>query len=76
MDRGIAVSFLDLGASWGRWSAASPGRCPRRKDPVPIVQEPGWTPGLVWTSAKNLAHGTGKISKFGHILLLELLDPT
>jgi hypothetical protein len=23
------------------------------KDPVPIVQEAGWGPGLVWTSAKN-----------------------
>ena len=26
-----------------------------RKDPVPIVQEAGWAPGLVWTGAKNLA---------------------
>jgi hypothetical protein len=25
------------------------------KDPVPIVQEAGWTPGPVWTCAKNLA---------------------
>jgi hypothetical protein len=25
------------------------------KDPVPIVQEPGWAPGLVWTGAENLA---------------------
>ena len=24
------------------------------KDPVPIVQEAGWTPGLVWTGAENL----------------------
>jgi len=26
-----------------------------RKDPVPIVQEAGWAPGLVWTGAENLA---------------------
>ena len=25
------------------------------KDPVPIVQEAGWAPGPVWTSAENLA---------------------
>jgi len=25
-----------------------------RKDPVAIVQEAGWAPGLVWTSAENL----------------------
>jgi hypothetical protein len=24
------------------------------KDPVPIVQESGWAPGLVWTGAENL----------------------
>jgi len=26
-----------------------------RKDPVPIVQETGWAPGLVWTGAEYLA---------------------
>ena len=26
-----------------------------RKDPVPIVQEAGWAPVLVWTGAENLA---------------------
>ena len=30
--------------------AASP-----RKDPVLLVQEAGWAPGLVWTGAENLA---------------------
>ena len=28
---------------------------PRKSDPVPIVQEAGWTPGPVWTGAENLA---------------------
>ena len=31
-------------------AASTPG-----KEPVPIVQEAGWTPGPVWTSAENLA---------------------
>jgi len=25
------------------------------QDPVPTVQEAGWTPGLVWVGAKNVA---------------------
>ena len=28
------------------------------KDPVPTVQEAGWTPGPIWTGAKNLAPTT------------------
>jgi hypothetical protein len=28
---------------------------PQGRDPVPIVQEAGWTPGPVWTGAENLA---------------------
>ena len=28
--------------------------CPG-KDPIPIIQEAGWAPGLVWTGAENLA---------------------
>ena len=28
---------------------------PRELDPVTIVQEAGWAPGLVWTGAENLA---------------------
>ena len=27
----------------------------RERDPVPIVQEVGWTSGLVWMAAENLA---------------------
>jgi len=26
-----------------------------RKDPIPIVQEAGWAPGLVWIGVENLA---------------------
>jgi hypothetical protein len=32
------------------------GALPPRNEPVPIPQEPGWTPGLVWMGAENLAH--------------------
>jgi hypothetical protein len=28
---------------------------PRERDPVPIVPENGWIPGIVWTGAENLA---------------------
>ena len=28
---------------------------PRERNPVPIVQDAGWTPGPVWTRAENLA---------------------
>ena len=30
-----------------------PGLLPPRNDPVPIVEEAGWTPGPVWTGAEN-----------------------
>jgi hypothetical protein len=32
------------------WPLFTPG-----KDPVPIVQEAGWAPGLVWTGTENLS---------------------
>ena len=38
------------GVSVTPWPLFTPG-----KDPVPIVQEAGWAPGLVWTGAENLA---------------------
>ena len=28
---------------------------PQERDPVPIVQEAGWDPELLWTAAENLA---------------------
>jgi hypothetical protein len=39
----------------GGWSTPRPGRYTPGKDPVPSVQEAGWTPGPVWTGAENLA---------------------
>jgi hypothetical protein len=38
------------------WSAARPGPYfTPGKDPVPIAQEAGWAPRMVWTGAENLA---------------------
>ena len=54
--RSIALPFHDHGTrrGWGvsvtPWPLFTPG-----KDPVPIVQEAEWAPGLVWTCAENLA---------------------
>ena len=54
--RGIPLLFLDHGIRRGSgvsvtpWPLFTPG-----KDPLPIVQEAGWTPGPIWTGAENLA---------------------
>ena len=34
----------------------APAALPVGKDPVPIVQEAGWAPGLVWTGAESRPH--------------------
>jgi hypothetical protein len=53
---GISQLFLNLGTRRGcvvsikPKAAFTPG-----KDPVPIVQEAGWTQELVWIGAENLA---------------------
>ena len=54
--RGIALPFLDHDTrrGWGVSVTPRPFFTPG-KDPVPIVQEAGWTPGPVWTGAENLA---------------------
>ena len=54
--RGIALLFLDHGTrrGWGFSVTSGPIFTPK-KDPVPIVQEAGWSPGPVWTGAENLA---------------------
>ena len=48
-------SFFNLIAVWDGWLTSSPGRLTPGKDPVPIAQEAGWSPGSVWTGAENLA---------------------
>ena len=54
--RGLALPFLDHGTriGWGVRVTPRPLFTPR-KDPVPTVQEAGWTPGPVLTGAENLA---------------------
>jgi hypothetical protein len=54
--RGIALPFLDHGTrrGWGVSVTPRPLFTPR-KDSVPIVQEAGWAPGLVWIGAENPA---------------------
>jgi hypothetical protein len=54
--RGIALFYFQTSAlEGGEGSASRPGRFTPGKDPVPIVQEAGWSPGPVWTGAENLA---------------------
>ena len=53
--RGIALPFHDHGTRRGRGVSVMPRPLfTPGKDPVPIVQEAGWAPGLVWTGAENL----------------------
>ena len=40
------------------------------KDPVPVVQEAGWAPGPVWTSAENIAPTGIRNMERGHTKLL------
>jgi hypothetical protein len=58
--RGIAVLFNDHGTrrGWGVSVTPRPLFTPG-KDPVPVVQEVGWSPGPVWTGAENLAPPPG-----------------
>jgi hypothetical protein len=46
-----SYSFLTSALDGGEWSASRPGRVlpPGKGPPVPIVQEAGWAPELVWT---------------------------
>jgi len=57
MGRGIALLFHDRGTR--RWRVVSSTPWPHftpGKDPVPILQEAGWTPGPVWTAWKSRPH--------------------
>jgi hypothetical protein len=57
--RGIALLFSDLDTrrGWGVSVTPRPLSTPVN-DPIPIVQEAGWTPGPVWTGAE-ISHPTG-----------------
>jgi len=58
--RGKALLCHDMALEGGEGSASRPGHSlPPGKDPVPIVQEAGWAPGPIWTSAENLASPPG-----------------
>ena len=49
-------SSLNLGTlDGGAWPTPRPGRLYPGKDPVPIVQEAGWTSEPVWIGAENFA---------------------
>jgi hypothetical protein len=54
--RNFGVGLNPQTPPWVRqWPAPCPGCFTPGKDPVPIVQEVGWAPELVWTCAKNLS---------------------
>ena len=55
--RGIALLFHDRGTrrGWVVSSTPQPHFTPG-KEPVPILQEAGWTPGPVWTGGKSRPH--------------------
>ena len=48
---------MTMALEGGEWSAARPGLLYPGKDPVPIVQEVGLTPGPVWTGGKSRPTG-------------------
>ena len=53
--RGIALPFHEDGTiKEVRVKCHAPAALYPGKDPVPIVQEAGWTPGPIWTGAENL----------------------
>ena len=55
--RGVALLFHDRGTRRG-WVVSSTPRphFTPGKDPVPILREPGWAPGPVWTGGKSRTH--------------------
>ena len=54
--RGTALLSFNLGARCGWVVKATPRPLyPRGRDPVPVIQEDGWTTEPVWTGAENLA---------------------
>ena len=55
--RGIALLFHDRGTRRGCVVSSTPRpHFTPGKDPVPILQEAGWTPGPVWKGGKSRPH--------------------
>jgi len=55
--RGIALLFHDRGTRRGRVVSSTPRpHFTPGKEPVPILQEAVWAPGLVWTCGKSRPH--------------------
>ena len=49
-------SFFNLGARWGWVVNATPlPLYPRERNPVPIIQDAGWSSGPIWIGAEKLA---------------------
>jgi len=48
---------------------------PWERDPIPIVQEAGWSPGLVWMSAENLTQILSTGAKITHSLTPRRYNP-
>ena len=55
VDRGIALLFHDRGTRRG-WVVSSARPPAPGKDPVPIVQEAGWTSQSLWMGGKSRSH--------------------
>jgi len=54
---GIALLFHNRGTRRGRVVSSTPRpHFTPEKDPVPILQEPGWAPGPIWTGGKSRSH--------------------
>ena len=47
--------LLNLGLKWVGRLTPRPGCFTPGNDPIPLVEEFGWVPGLVWTVAEKLA---------------------
>jgi hypothetical protein len=55
--RGLALLFHDHGTRRGSVVSSTPRlHFTPGKHPVPILQEAGWTPGLVWKGGKSRPH--------------------
>jgi hypothetical protein len=75
-----SYSFLTSALDGGEWSASRPGRAlaPGKGPPVPIVQEVGWAPELVWTQRleENLTSIARSSNPWPDTVLTELLRLT